>query len=182
MLRWKRPVPVKRGVVFAVVAGEVRALAQRSADAARQIKALIETSVAKVEQGTQLVNDAGATMTDIVAQAQRVAGLIAEISRRSRPSRHKVLPRWGALWRTWTATQQNAAMVEQSAAAAQALRHQAAQLGAAVRVFRLTGVDSAYESRHLPAHRLQGTAPALAPATLRNAAAARITKLQTAQT
>ncbi|WP_313605267.1 methyl-accepting chemotaxis protein [Comamonas jiangduensis] len=172
----------EEGRGFAVVAGEVRALAQRSADAARQIKALIETSVAKVEQGTQLVNDAGATMTDIVAQAQRVAGLIAEISRATAEQTQGIAQVGGAVAHLDQATQQNAAMVEQSAAAAQALRHQAAQLGAAVRVFRLTGVDSAYESRHLPAHRLQGTAPALAPATLRNAAAARITKLHTTQT
>ena len=121
-------------------------------------------------------------MTDIVAQAQRVAGLIAEISRATAEQTQGIAQVGGAVAHLDQATQQNAAMVEQSAAAAQALRHQAAQLGAAVRVFRLMGVDSAYESRHLPAHRLQGTAPALAPVTLRNATAARITKLQTAQT
>ena len=70
----------EQGRGFAVVAGEVRALAGRSADAAREIKGLIDGSVAKVEQGARLVEDAGATMTAIVEQAQRVAGLIAEIS------------------------------------------------------------------------------------------------------
>ncbi len=84
-------------------------------------------------------------MTDIVAQAQRVAGLIAEISRATAEQTQGIAQVGGAVAHLDQATQQNAAMVEQSAAAAQALRHQAAQLGAAVRVFRLTGVDSAYE-------------------------------------
>ena len=171
----------EEGRGFAVVAAEVRALAQRSADAARQIKLLIETSVAKVEQGTQLVNDAGATMTDIVSQAQRVASLIAEISRATAEQTHGIAQVSGAVTHLDQATQQNAAMVEQSAAAAQALRHQAAQLGAAVRVFSLTGVDSVYESRHVQAHRLQVAAPVLAPVPRRRANVTANTKLQPAQ-
>ena len=77
----------EQGRGFAVVAGEVRSLAQRSGAAAREIKALIDNSVAKVEEGSRLVGDAGTTMTDIVDQAQRVAGLIAQIvpPRPSRP-------------------------------------------------------------------------------------------------
>lgn len=139
---------------FAVVAGEVRALAQRSADAARQIKALIESSVAKVEQGTQLVNDAGANMTDIVAQAQRVAGLIAEISLATAEQTQGIAQVSGTVAHLDQATQQNAAMVEQSAAAAEALRQQAAQLAAAVRVFRLADEDTSWEEHGRPSHRL----------------------------
>lgn len=169
----------EEGRGFAVVAGEVRALAQRSADAARQIKALIETSVAKVEQGTKLVNDAGATMTDIVAQAQRVAGLIAEISRATAEQTQGIAQVGGAVAHLDQATQQNAAMVEQSAAAAQALRHQAAQLAAAVRVFRLADVDSGWEEHGSPSHRLPGaeSVPALAPAQLRRTTGPRATQL-----
>lgn len=122
---------------FAVVASEVRALAQRSADAARQIKGLIETSVSKVEQGTQLVNQAGVTMGDIVTQAQRVAGLIAEISDATAEQTQGIAQVGDAVSHLDRATQQNAAMVEQSATAAQALKQQAAQLAAVVKIFQL---------------------------------------------
>lgn len=125
---------------FAVVAAEVRALAQRSAEAAHQIKALIETSVMNVEQGTQLVNVAGSTMTDIVSQAQRVAELIAAISDATAEQTHGVAQVGHAVAHLEQATQKNAALVEQSAAAAQALREQAAEMAAAVRVFRLAGM------------------------------------------
>ncbi len=128
---------------FAVVAAEVRALAQRSAEAAHQIKALIETSVMNVEQGTQLVNVAGATMTDIVSQAQRVAELIAAISDATVEQTHGVAQVGHAVAHLDQATQKNAAMVEQSAAAAQALRQQAAEMAAAVGVFRLAGTATA---------------------------------------
>jgi methyl-accepting chemotaxis protein len=144
---------------FAVVASEVRALAQRSADAAQEIKALIDTSVLKVQQGTQLVNDAGATMTDIVAQAQRVAGLIAQISNATAEQTQGISQVGGAVAHLDQATQQNAAMVEQSAAAAQALRHQAAQLAAAVRVFKLADVDTGARDQGQPYQRLSATAP-----------------------
>lgn len=155
----------EEGRGFAVVAGEVRALAQRSADAARQIKALIETSVAKVEQGTQLVNVAGATMTDIVTQAQRVAALIVEISHATVEQSQGVTQVGHAVTHLDQATQQNAAMVEQSAAAAQALRYQAAELAAAVRVFGLTDAVSGSEQEpSLISHPLEQTTPRLAPA------------------
>ncbi len=127
----------EEGRGFAVVAGEVRALAQRSAEAAHQIKTLIEASVAKVTQGTQLVNNAGATMTDIVTQAQRVAGLIAEISSATASQTQGVAQVGSAVNQLDRSTQQNAAMVEQSAAAAQSLKQQAAQLASVVQVFRL---------------------------------------------
>lgn len=132
----------EEGRGFAVVASEVRALARRSADAAREIKALIDTSVVKVQQGTELVNEAGATMTDIVAQAQRVAGLIAQISNATAEQTQGIAQVGGAVAHLDQATQQNAAMVEQSGAAAHALRHQAAQLAAAVRVFKLADADA----------------------------------------
>ena len=128
---------------FAVVAGEVRTLAQHSADAARQIKDLIHTSVSKVEQGTQLVHEAGSTMTDIVTQAQRVAHLIASISSATAAQTQDIAQVSGVVMQLDHVTQQNAAMVEQSGAAAQALRQQAEQLAAVVRVFRLAETASA---------------------------------------
>ena len=142
----------EEGRGFAVVAGEVRALAQRSAEAARQIKALIETSVAKVEQGSRLVSDAGVTMTDIVTQAQRVAGLIAEISSATAEQTQGIAQVGDAVSHLDRATQQNAAMVEQSAAAAQALKQQAQELAAAVRVFRLAqGSEGAHSHQQVGA-------------------------------
>ena len=128
----------EQGRGFAVVAGEVRALAQRSADAAKEIKGLIDSSVAKVEQGARLVGDAGATMTDIVDQAQRVADLIAEISNATAEQTEGIAQVGDAVAHLDRATQQNAAMVEQSAAAAQALKQQAAQLAEVVSVFHLS--------------------------------------------
>ena len=135
----------EQGRGFAVVAGEVRALAQRSADAAKEIKGLIDGSAAKVEQGARLVGDAGATMTDIVQQAQRVAGLIAEISTATAEQTDGIAQVGEAVAHLDRSTQQNAALVEQSAAAAQALKQQAAQLAQAVSVFRL-GFDAAASS------------------------------------
>ncbi len=135
----------EQGRGFAVVAGEVRALAQRSADAAKEIKGLIDGSVAKVEQGARLVGDAGATMTDIVEQAQRVAGLIAEISTATAEQTDGIAQVGEAVAHLDRSTQQNAALVEQSAAAAQTLKQQAAQLAQAVSVFRL-GFDAAASS------------------------------------
>lgn len=127
----------EQGRGFAVVAGEVRALAKRSAEAAKEIKGLIDGSVAKVEQGARLVGDAGATMTDIVEQAQRVAGLIAEISTATAEQTEGIAQVSDAVAHLDRATQQNAAMVEQSAAAAQTLKQQAAELAEVVSVFRL---------------------------------------------
>lgn len=127
----------EQGRGFAVVAGEVRALAQRSADAAKEIKGLIDSSVTKVEQGALLVGDAGATMTDIVAQAQRVAELIAEISTATAEQTEGIAQVGDAVSHLDHAAQQNAAMVEQNSEAAQALSQQAAELAQAVSVFRL---------------------------------------------
>ena len=127
----------EQGRGFAVVAGDVRSLAQRSADAAREIKALITASVQRVSQGTQLVDRAGATMDEIVASIQQVSSLMGQISTASQEQSSGVAQVGQAVTQMDQATQQNAALVEQSAAAAQSLRDQAEQLVQAVSVFRL---------------------------------------------
>ena len=127
----------EQGRGFAVVASEVRGLAQRSAAAARDIKALIGASVARVEQGSVLVDQAGTTMSDVVASIQRVADIMGEISAASSAQTASVAQVGQAVTQMDQATQQNAALVEQSAAAAQSLQSQAEQLVQAVAVFRL---------------------------------------------
>jgi aerotaxis receptor len=125
----------EQGRGFAVVAGEVRTLAQRSAEAAREIKSLIGTSVEQVEAGGQLVNDAGRVMAEIVAQAQRVAGLITEISAASNEQASGIGQVNGAVTELDRMTQQNAALVQQSGAAAQGLKQRAGQLAEAIGAF-----------------------------------------------
>ena len=127
----------EQGRGFAVVASEVRSLAQRSADAAREIKTLIGASVEKVENGTQLVSEAGRSMEGIVAQVQRVSDLIGEISSATSEQSTAISQVGEAVTQLDQVTQQNAALVEQSAAAADSLRHQAAKLAEVVSVFRL---------------------------------------------
>ncbi len=127
----------EQGRGFAVVASEVRSLAGRSADAAKEIKALINASVTKVEDGTQLVGHAGQSMDDIVAQVQRVSDLIAEISSATGEQTIGISQVGEAVTQLDQVTQQNAALVEQSAAAAESLKHQAARLAEVVSVFRL---------------------------------------------
>jgi methyl-accepting chemotaxis protein len=127
----------EQGRGFAVVASEVRSLAQRSAEAAREIKALIGASVDKVESGSKLVADAGSTMTEIVASVQRVSDIIGEISAAAAEQSAGIGQVNGAISQLDQMTQQNAALVEQSAAAAESLREQSRQLGAAVASFRL---------------------------------------------
>jgi methyl-accepting chemotaxis protein-1 (serine sensor receptor) len=127
----------EQGRGFAVVAGEVRGLAQRSADAAREIKTLISASVERVEHGTALVDRAGTTMTEIVASISRVTDIMGEISAASSEQSSGVGQISQAIAQMDVATQQNAALVEESAAAAESLRDQARQLVEVVAQFRL---------------------------------------------
>ncbi len=134
----------EQGRGFAVVASEVRSLAQRSADAAREIKTLISASVERVEHGTALVDQAGVTMTEIVSSIARVTDIMSEISAASSEQSTGVGQIGEAISHMDQATQQNAALVEESAAAAESLKDQAHQLVDAVAVFKLTpGGDAA---------------------------------------
>ncbi|MBA4108054.1 MAG: hypothetical protein C0487_00460 [Leptothrix sp. (in: Bacteria)] len=126
----------EQGRGFAVVAGEVRSLAQRSAEAAKEIKHLINASVEKVESGSKQVDDAGKTMDEVVNQVQRVSDLIAEISSATREQSRGITQVGQAVSHLDQITQQNAALVEQSAAASEGLKEQAARLVEAVSVFR----------------------------------------------
>jgi methyl-accepting chemotaxis protein len=127
----------EQGRGFAVVAGEVRSLAQRSAEAAREIKGLIGSSVDKVEAGSRLVADAGATMTEIVNSVQRVTDIIGEISTASSEQSDGIGQVNVAVTQLDQMTQQNAALVEESAAAAESLREQAQRLAGVVSVFKV---------------------------------------------
>jgi len=129
----------EQGRGFAVVAGEVRTLAQRSANAAREIKSLINASGEKVESGAKLVGDAGNAMREIVAGVQRVSDIIGEISGATTEQSAGLGEVNQSVGQLDQMTQQNAALVEQSAAAAGSLREQAALLARAVAVFHLSG-------------------------------------------
>jgi methyl-accepting chemotaxis protein-1 (serine sensor receptor) len=128
----------EQGRGFAVVASEVRSLAGRSSEAAREIKALITDSVARVEQGAVLVDDAGKTMADIVAGIRQVADIISEISVASREQSLGVVQVGDAVSHMDQSTQQNAAMVEEMTSAAHTMYAKAHQLLQAVAAFRLT--------------------------------------------
>jgi len=127
----------EQGRGFAVVASEVRSLAQRSAEAAKEIKGLIGQSVEKVELGSRLVTDAGATMTEIVSSVQRVTDIIGEISAAATEQSGGIGQIGTAVNHLDQMTQQNAALVEESAAAAQSLKDQAVTLGKVIATFRL---------------------------------------------
>ncbi len=128
----------EQGRGFAVVAGEVRNLAQRSAEAAKEIKGLIGASVDKVDVGSRLVADAGSTMNEIVASVQRVSDIIGEISAATGEQSQGIGQVGAAVAQLDQMTQQNAALVEESAAAAQSLREQAQRLTGVVATFRLS--------------------------------------------
>jgi len=127
----------EQGRGFAVVASEVRSLAGRSAEAAREIKALIGTSVARVEQGSALVDQAGETMAEVVGSIRRVTDIMGEISAASLEQSTGVNQVGQAVTQMDQATQQNAALVEESAAAAESMKVQAQQLVRAVSVFKV---------------------------------------------
>ncbi len=129
----------EQGRGFAVVASEVRNLAQRAAGAAKEIKQLIDNSVAQVEEGSRLADQAGSTMQEVVNSVQRVSDIIGEISTASDEQSAGIQQINATVVQMDNMTQQNAALVEQAAAAAGALQDQAASLAQAVSVFRLAG-------------------------------------------
>ncbi|MFZ6657562.1 methyl-accepting chemotaxis protein [Undibacterium sp. TJN19] len=133
----------EQGRGFAVVATEVRNLAQRSANAAKEIKELISSSVDKVEIGSRLVDDAGKTMDEIVVSIKSVADIMAEITSASAEQRDGINQVSQAISKMDEATQQNAALVEQAAAAAASMRDQAGNLNQAVSIFKLDANDHA---------------------------------------
>jgi len=169
----------EQGRGFAVVASEVRSLAQRSADAAKEIKALISASVERVEHGTALVDRAGLTMTEIVTAISRVTDIMGEISAASTEQSSGVGQISEAIAQMDQATQQNSALVEESAAAAESLRDQALDLVRVVAVFKLDGkappaanaVAAAPVARRVPGAKAPTPAPVRKPAALKRLAA-----------
>ena len=155
----------EQGRGFAVVASEVRSLAGRSADAAKEIKALIGASVERVEAGSALVDRAGNTMSEVVQAIGRVTEIVSEISAASQEQSQGVAQVGEAVTQMDQATQQNAALVEESAAAADGLKVQAAQLVHAVAVFRLSGAPQAAQPATRPAApQASGSALRIGPA------------------
>jgi methyl-accepting chemotaxis protein len=137
----------EQGRGFAVVAAEVGMLAQRSASAAKEIKALIGDSVDRVRVGTRLVGEAGGTMRDVVDSVRRVAGIVAEITASAAHQSEGIAQVNDAMGQMDAVVQQNTALVEEAAAAADALRQQALALADIVGVFRLSG-DARREADH----------------------------------
>ena len=162
----------EQGRGFAVVASEVRNLAQRSAEAAKEIKSLITASVERVEQGTTLVDQTGSTMEEIVTSIKRVTDIMGEINSASREQSTGVNQVGEAVGQMDQVTQQNAALVEESAAAAESLRQQAQQLVSAVSVFKL-GNEGSHHMVSSPSAAASSQAASPKPAAHRPLIAAR---------
>jgi methyl-accepting chemotaxis protein len=150
----------EQGRGFAVVASEVRSLAGRSADAAKEIKTLINASVERVEQGTALVDRAGTTMAEVVDSIKRVTDIMGEISAASSEQASGVAQVGESITQMDQATQQNAALVEQMAAAASSLKSQANDLVQVVSAFKLDARDTAIAA---PRAQVRSAAPQAAP-------------------
>jgi methyl-accepting chemotaxis protein len=140
----------EQGRGFAVVAAEVRTLAQRSAAAAKEIKALIANSVAIIDNGAQSVNEAGSSMGHIVASVRQVNEIIERISAASTEQADGIAEVNRAVGQMDDMTQQNAALVEQAAAAAESLHEQTVNLSEAVSIFKIDGVAAAAETADGP--------------------------------
>jgi methyl-accepting chemotaxis protein len=138
----------EQGRGFAVVAGEVRSLAQRSAEAAKEIKTLISASVERVEHGSQLVDEAGNTMQEVVASIRHVTDIMGEISAASTEQSLGVAQVGEAVTQMDQVTQQNAALVEEMAAAASSLKNQAEELLESAYVLKIDGNNSSQASDH----------------------------------
>jgi methyl-accepting chemotaxis protein len=145
-------------------ATEVRALARRSADAAKEIKTLIGNSVEKVEAGTRQVENAGKTMSEIVASVEKVTTIIDQISSASRQQADGIEQVNRAVGQMDQVVQQNAAVVEQAAAAAESMQGNAQQLVQSVSVFKLNGMVAAQPAAYKHTRRAQPATPAPAPA------------------
>ena len=164
----------EQGRGFAVVASEVRNLAQRSAAAAKEIKTLIGDSVEKVERGSKLVGQAGVTMDEVVSSVKRVTDIMSEIANASAEQSAGIAQVNTSINEMDSMTQQNAALVEQAAAAAQSLQDQAGELARVVSIFKL----EEGEEHHVPTQaqaqaQAQAKAPAAAPAVTTTAVVAR---------
>ena len=160
----------EQGRGFAVVAGEVRSLAQRSAQAAKEIKALIDESVSRVSQGSALVESAGNTMDDIVRAVTRVTDIMGEIASASDEQSRGIEQVSIAVTQMDQVTQQNATLVQQAASSTHALEVESENLTRAVSVFRLSTSESGHAPRNTPASGFAPrslTPPALLPATAR---------------
>lgn len=159
----------EQGRGFAVVASEVRSLAGRSAEAAKQIKELITTSVRQVESGAGLVNQAGATMQEIVGAVGQVSGLLGEMSQALREQSEGIAQVNAAVGHMDSATQENAALVHQASRAASALSERAQELEQAVGAFKLD--DEPQDAG--AGVRVQPQKPSMAPAAVLSAAVTR---------